>query len=81
MNIPIKVESEFVQVCHLRRFTDNTILLCNINQMFGLEIRKWQLTELNHYDGFERISQILTLNKSEFIVGNRERSFQVWKSS
>ena len=52
MNIPIKVESEFVQVCHLRRFTDNTILLCNINQMFGLEIRKWQLTELNHYDGF-----------------------------
>lgn len=80
MNVNLMIQSELVQIVNFTRFTDNHIIVSNINEINGIDMRNWQISHLADCEG-ERISQVLTLNNSDFVVGNRERTVQFWKAS
>lgn len=39
----IKLDSQLIQVCNMTRFTDNHILVSNINETYSLDLRNWSL--------------------------------------
>lgn len=75
---PIRLNWELIQVVNMARFTDHGLMVSNINELHLLDIRNWKTRMLGEYEG-ERISSILSLNEKDFVVGNKEKTYQIWE--
>lgn len=81
LNVSPKINENLVHIVNFTRFTDKNVLVSNINNINSIDLRTWELIPLGVYEKGEINSQILTLNSSEFVIGNREKTLQVWKAS
>lgn len=81
LNCSPKVNENLVHIVNFTRFTDKHVLVSNINHISSIDLRNWQLIDLGAYSEGEINSEILALNSSEFVIGNREKTMQVWRAS
>ena len=71
LNIPV------LQICEMVRINHNELLIANVNTIYSLDLRTFQLQEKGKYDG-ERISIIKALSSDTLILGNRDKTMQIW---
>lgn len=62
----------------MARFSANNYILANVNELIILDIRKMSFRKEAIYEG-ERISKLLALSKESMIVGNRDKTMQIWQ--
>lgn len=67
---PVKLEWDLIQVVNMTRLTDYHLMVSNINELHTLDMRTWKTKQIGEYEG-QRISQVLTLNSRQLVVGNR----------
>ena len=77
MQPPVNIPRELIQVTKMIRFNDNNLLLSNINELFTVDLRTMRLHDKSKYEG-ERISEITVINRELFVVGNKEKTMQIW---
>lgn len=60
------------------RTSQNMIVMANVNEIYGCDIRKMSAIKLGMYEG-ERISRMTAVSKDSLVIGNRDKTMQIWK--
>lgn len=75
----IDLKEELVQLTNMVRFSDSEVMLCNVNQLQLLDLRRLEVRLRQKVDG-ETNWGFKVLGAGQFAIGNREKFVQVWEA-
>lgn len=65
------------QISAISRINSHNYIIANVNSLHMLDLRTMSTEKIAEYEG-ERISSIKTINRNTVIMGNYDKSFQIW---